>query len=412
VFRLAESQNGQTAIARAKLNEALANRDAAAKAWLPDLWVGASWYRLDGGTANPDGSLLHASYSSMFAGTEICSAFDLREFAYKKVDAERRIWQQRAEVSKLTSDALMDASTTYVDLLAARAAEAVVVQVQGYLEELFKQTKAIANTLPAAEVDVARIQTELQAQQLLLRKMREGANSAAIKLIYELGLDPASDLVPVDRQLAALALVNPDVPVEELVARALAEGPAVREMEGMLNLIHQAQEKASGLAKYLPVFDVRLAEGGFGTGPGDRMDWDNRFDFGIHIKWNLTELALARDKQRANQARIDQAHLTYQDLKAKLTMGVQEAREAVQSGREQMDLAEQQLKHANNAYERSKQRLMQAPNLKDRSPSEVLLALRSLNGAHLAYVMAIRDYDKAQLRLFVLTGSAHEDCRH
>jgi outer membrane protein TolC len=107
-----------------------------------------------------------------------------------------------------------------------------------------------------------------------------------------------------------------------------------------------------------------------------------------------------------------QAHATYQDLRAKLTLGVQEAREAVLSGRDQMDLAQQQLKHANDAYERSKQRFMQSPNPKDRSPSEVLLAIRSVNAAHLGYVLAIRDYDKAQLRLLVLTGGVGRDCEH
>jgi outer membrane protein TolC len=412
VFRLAESQNGQTGIARLKLDEAFAERDLANKAWLPDLWVGTSWYRHEGGISFEDGTLIRSSFGAMFAGVELHGSFDVREATYKKVEAERRIWQQRAEVSKLNSEALMDASTAYMDLLATRAAEAVATRVDGYLQELLKQTIALTKTVPAAEVDVARIQTEFYAQQQMTRKLREGAKAAAAKLIYQLGLDPASELVPMDRQLAALGLVDANVPVEELVARAMQNGPAVREMEGMLHLIHQAQEKSQGLAQYLPVVDVCAGEGGFGTGPGDRMDWDNRLDIGIRIGWNLTELYRSRDKQRVNQAKISQAHAAYEDLRAKLALGVHEAREAVLSGRDQMDLAAQQLKHANDAYERSKQRFMQSPNPKDRSPSEVLLALRALSAAHLGYVLAIRDYDKAQLRLTVLTGIVGRDCEH
>jgi outer membrane protein TolC len=412
VFRLAESQNGQTAIARLKLNEAFANRDVANKAWMPDLWLGASWYRHDGGISNEDGTITRSSFNALFAGAELHTTLDIPELTYRKVEAEQRLWQQRAEVSKLNSEALMDASTTYIDFLAALAAQAVTSKVEGHLQDLLNQTAAIAKSVPAVEIDVSRVQAELTAEQQLLRKMREGSAAATAKLIYHLGLDPASDLVPMDRQLSALNLANVDVPIEELVAKALQNGPAVREMEGMLHLIHQAQEKSQGWAQYLPVFDLRVAEGGFGTGPDQTMAWDNRLDIGVRMEWNLTAWYTAREKQRANQAKIGQAHAAYQDLRAKLTMGVQEAREAVLSGRDQMDLAEKQLKYANDAYERSKVRLEKSPNVKDRSPTEVLLAIRSLNAAHLAYVLAIRDYDKAQLRLTILTGLVGRDGDH
>jgi outer membrane protein TolC len=411
VFRLAESQNGQTAVARLKLDEAFANQELAAKAWLPDLWIGAGWYRHEGGIANEDGTIVRSSFSSMFAGAELHGRFDLREAVYQKVDAERRSWQQRAEVSKLTSEALLEASTTYIDLLAARAAEATTGQVEGHLQDLLKQTTAIAMTLPAVEVEVARIQTELNGQQLLTRKMREAAMAATAKLIYLLGLDPASELVLTDRYLATITLVNADVPVDALVAQALENGPAVREMEGLLTLVHQAHEKSQGLAQYLPVLDLRVAEGGFGTGPGDQMSWDNRMDLGIQLRWNLTECLTSRERQRVTQAKIGQAHATYQDLRAKLTMGIQEARDASLSGREQMDLGQQQLKHAVDAYDRTKNRFTKA-NIKDRSPSEMLLTIRALNLSHLAYLTAIRDHDKAQLRLAVLTGLVGRDGAH
>src|SRR5689334_2546582 len=42
VLRLAQDQNGQVTIARSKLDEAYAQKDVAALAWLPDLWVGTS----------------------------------------------------------------------------------------------------------------------------------------------------------------------------------------------------------------------------------------------------------------------------------------------------------------------------------------------------------------------------------
>jgi hypothetical protein len=41
----------------------------------------------------------------------------------------------------------------------------------------------------------------------------------------------------------------------------------------------------------------------------------------------------------------------------------------------------------------------------------VLLAIRALGGAQLNYLNAVRDYDKAQIRLLILLGRAgHDPC--
>src|SRR5262245_23212480 len=125
VLQLARDQNGHVAVAREQVNEALVKQDIAARSWLPDLWVGLSWYRHEGGIAFQDGSLIHSSFSSLFGGIELGGTFDLRNAIFLKVQAERQVWQQKGELTKLTSDALLDASTTYVDLLAARTAELI-----------------------------------------------------------------------------------------------------------------------------------------------------------------------------------------------------------------------------------------------------------------------------------------------
>jgi outer membrane protein TolC len=88
---------------------------------------------------------------------------------------------------------------------------------------------------------------------------------------------------------------------------------------------------------------------------------------------------------------------------------VQEGHEAVQSGREQITLVEQQVKDARDAYERSKVRLRERERLKG-TPSEVLLAIASLGRAQVSYLQVVRDYDKAQLRLLVLLGLGAERC--
>jgi outer membrane protein TolC len=134
------------------------------------------------------------------------------------------------------------------------------------------------------------------------------------------------------------------------------------------------------------------------------MRWDNRFDLGLQVRWNLTNLFTAKDQLRILDAKSQQAHLAYQDLRGKLTAGVEESREAIVQGREQMKLGKEQIKSAREAYRLSDERLRN--NLQGATASEVLLSLQSLSAAQGGYLNAIRQYDKAQLRLLVLVGAA------
>ena len=56
------------AIARQRLEEALAQSDLAKKKWIPDLTVGTAYYRHEGGIQDFTGELVRSSYGSLFAG--------------------------------------------------------------------------------------------------------------------------------------------------------------------------------------------------------------------------------------------------------------------------------------------------------------------------------------------------------
>jgi outer membrane protein TolC len=404
VLRLAQDQNVKVNLAREKLQDAFAGKELADKAWLPDLLVGPSYWRHEGGIANEDGTLTRSSFGSFFAGFELNGRLDLREAIYQKVDAERKIWQQRGEVSRMTAENLLDAASTYVDLLAARQGEAVALEVEGNLKNLLSQAQKMAATDPGARVEVDRVASQLSGQKQILRKVREGTVGASAKLAYLLGLEPCTELLPTESRLVPFNLVDASQPACDLVNQALANGPGVREMEGLLNLINSSLEKAQGCGKFIPILELRVAEGGFGTGPGDSMLWDNRLDIGIHARWNLTELTRGRERMHQAQSKLAQVQLGYQDLRGRLTMGVQESREASRSGADQIQMAREQIEHARAAYKLSNVRLTEG--IKGASPSEVLLSIQALGLAQLNYLQALRDFDKAQLRLMVLLGSA------
>ncbi len=402
VFRLAAEQNAQIGLAQARLQEACAQRDVAAWRWLPDFYVGTSYYRHEGGIANEDGTLTVSSFGSMFAGGEISGRFDAKDIAFQQVNAQRQVWQQKGELSKVTSQTFLDASTTYIDWLTARSGESVALRFRQRLADLLDRAEKVAAQVSGTAVEVARIRAEVDAEDQAILKLRQQQQAAQAKLLYVLGLDPCSTLVPIDVGLLPFDLIDATPPVCDLVAQALRTGPGIQEMQGLLNLIHQSIERAQGPGKYMPIFELHLAEGGFGTGPGDRMDWDNRFDLGLQARWNLTELVTARDRQRVAQAKVQQAEITYRDLQGKLTAGVQEAREAIVSGKSQMQHTRQQIEDASKAFDLSDRRLR--AHIQGSSYTEALLALESYGRAERNYLEIVNAYDKAQLRLMVLLG--------
>src|SRR5439155_14398089 len=141
-----------------------------------------------------------------------------------------------------TSENLLDAAGTYVDFLAARQGEVIARHLQKEMQSLFVQAQKLAKVDPGLQVEVTRVQTEMRGQEQTIRKLQEGATAAAAKLIYLLGLDPAAELVPIDRQLAPFNLVDDSVPPSVLVDRALVSGPGIREMQGLLALIDEVRD--------------------------------------------------------------------------------------------------------------------------------------------------------------------------
>jgi outer membrane protein TolC len=402
VLRLAEDQNAQVALTRAKVREACAESDLAAVSWLPRLEVGTAYYRHEGGTVNPDGTFVHSSYGTFFGGMELTGHLDIQDAVYQRVNAERQLWQQKGELRRITSETLLEAAETYVDLLAARTGEAIAESLQKDLQDLLVRAQKLASTEPGARVEVARIQAQLKGRDQAALELHAQAERAAVKLAYLLGLDPSLTLVAIDPELVPFELVDATIPAADLTARVLSTGPGIREMEGLLALIHQNIERSKGPGRFLPIFEVRMDEGAFGAGPGSESTWDNRWDLNFAARWNLTDAFTRCDRERILQAKTLQAHLAYQDLRAKLTAGVYESREVILSGREQIRTTQDEITEARRAFKLSNERLKS--NVPSSSASEVLLSLQALSLAQSSYVNVLRTYDKAQLRLMVLLG--------
>jgi outer membrane protein TolC len=408
VMRLAEEQNPQMALARERVNQAFAEKVLADKHWLPDINIGSGYYRHEGGIQDQDGTLIRSSTGALIAGADLAARMDPRANAFAKLDAARRTWQQKAELRRVTTEVLLDAAGTYLDLLAAHSGLAIARSLDADLKSLHERAQKLATLERGARVEVVRIDGEITGQQMLERKLEGQARAASAKLAYLLGLDPCTEIVPADETLVELCLADADIACCELVAKATTCGPGMQEMDAVLCLIHKGMQEAAGPSRFLPVFTAQMLEGGFGAGPNGGLTFANRFDLGVQARWNLTDLLTADTQRRIGNSLVNQAHLTAADLKGKLTLAVQEARESILAGREQIRLAQEQIKQAQTGLELSDVRLREG--IQGSSFSEVLQSQRMVAGARANYLSALREYDKAQLRLMILTGGPCPTC--
>jgi outer membrane protein TolC len=402
VLRLAEDHNPKIALAREKVHDSQLEQEKNCRAWLPDVYAGMGYFRHEGGIQDFQGSLIHSSTQAFLAGLNLESELDLREATFRHIKGERDIWQQKAELSQIDSEVLLESATTYIDLLVAQRAEAIARELEQYEQKVLDRAKQLAKTEAGRAGMVEGVQAVLNSRQRALAKLKQQRSAASAKLVYLLGLPPETVLVPMDKVLAPIELVDVTPPVHDLVAQALANGPAVRELEGMLAVIQTGIDKSYGLHNLLPSLKVCALEGLFGAGPGSDMTFDNRLDFGVQVRWNLTQLAHADHMRAQARSKQLQAMLNYDDVRGKLAASVQDSRDTIVYGREQIGLSRDEIKNAGESYQQNNKRLLEG--LPGGSVSDTLVAIRALEQAHFDYLGSISSHNKAQLRLLLLLG--------
>jgi outer membrane protein TolC len=408
VMRLAEESNPQVAAARAKVCTAFAERELAAAKWVPDINIGVGYWRHEGGIQLQEGPLIDSSTGAFLSGMQINATYNPREYAFRQLASARKVWQSHGEMTRISTEQLLDASSTYIDLLAAHTALAVSRDLEVKISELLEKQKKVheaANKSKPTKLDLSRIEAEFEAQKQGQQKLKAQIEAASAKLTYLLGLGEAVTVVPVDSQMAAFHLVDASVPADAMVAQALAAGPGIRELEGVLCVIKEGLNTASGAARWVPQVDVQLGEGLFGAGFGSTMNWSNRLDLGIQAKWNVSDLLLADRKKAVAFAQMNEVQWSYQELRAKLTLGVQEARATIQNMGTQFTVAEGQIKRAKEAAQMARE-IKDVDMMDSRLTfADVALSHKAVAMAQMNYVEILREFDKAQLRLMVLLGA-------
>ncbi len=302
-----------------------------------------------------------------------CMPEFLRKDTFKRPIAEALLWRRRAELAKTQHDVLQDTANTYFDWLTARRGEAISTDLSKYEDKLLDRARRLASSSRTAQVLVEAGQTVVKGRQQYNLKAHQQGEGAAAKLAYLIGMSDGLP-APLDGALEPIDLVDVAVPLDVLIRQAQANGPGVRELQGLAGSIQNSLAQAR--------FAQRLCD--------------------------CTGAATICGRLHMAQSQLQQANLALLDVQGKLRAGVEEAVAAIVSGREQIASGASAIQHAAESYRLMDAILTEGPEAARRSNSTfsaVLSSIQQLNQAHANYLLAVSAYNKAQVRLLLLIGT-------
>ncbi|MFO0939003.1 MAG: TolC family protein [Gemmataceae bacterium] len=413
--------NPTVRLAREAIREAEAQALAANSLFLPSLNAGINYHAHRGNLQRSPGTILDVNSQGLYFGGGARTlaaesvAFPGIRIYYPLADliTEPRMAGQRLETRRSAALAVqnvnqVEVAQAYLELIRAGNILKELASTEQDFAEIVRTTQAFAKAGQGREADVNRA----EANRTLIQRQRldaEGERVAASARLSELlNLDPLMVLLPPDRPLAALKLIDVEATPEQLVATALANRPeiAARTSEIAEARLRLRQEQ---IRPWLPTISAGFSVGGFGGGSNlvayEFSHFASRTDFDVSAVWSFQNVGMGnRALMNRNRAQLTQAIAQLESTSNQIREDVIEAQALIQSTAANIETARRQLSVAEEAYREESQRIKQGIGL----PLELLDSTRSLLESRLAVIEAISQHNLAQFRLLGALGTPPE----
>ncbi|HEV3025409.1 MAG TPA: TolC family protein [Pirellulales bacterium] len=418
-WRLVMQANPRVAGAREALNEALALGQQANAIVLPNVNAGLMYHLHNGALQSSFGQIRQLNEQSLFVGggartlaaesnaiPAVQFFHHLGDVIFEPLAARQLIAVRRFDNTDTANSILLEATLLYLDLVSAEVRLEAIRQTEIETYGIARFTRAFANVGQGLESNAERAHSEALLVQVEVLRAEERVAVASAQLARVLNIEPSVRLRTAPGPLTALRIVDPAVPLGELLELARRRHPLLASRSAAVDMAG-TQLRKEQTRPLLPLVSFGYSAGGFGgtgnfipnppfTGLGSRADFD------VMAVWTLQSMGLGnvatiqqrravlnqsvRDREGAlNQIRNEVAE-TYAEANARLRKII--------VGRRQLDDAEQ-------GFTRELKQL-QAGAVEH--PIEVLNSVELLAAARQELIQAIIGYDRAQFRLFVATG--------
>jgi outer membrane protein TolC len=404
------------AFAQASVEEAAALLQHANVLWLPNLNVGADYYRHDGLDQSTDGTIIQDDKYSVGAGGGATLNFAVTDAIFLPLAARQELAARQSDLQAARNNALLQVATAYFDVQQARGRLAGTLDAVARAEALAKHTAGLARGLvPEIEVDRAR------ALLFDLRQQATGARAdwrvTSARLTRLLRLNPGAVVVPLEPPHLQVTFISPRLPVAELIPVSLKSRP---ELASRQALVQEALERVrqEQVRPFVPnVVMGGVGPGGaftgdvFGGGPdnGNHL-FGGRFDMEVGAIWTLNNLGVGnRSLVHARIAQEQQAAINFANVQDQVAQEVVQAHAQLDATAIQVGEAVVAVREAIATYDGTLIGLSQTRGAGDllqlvNRPQEAVAALQQLNRAYDIYYAAVNGYNRAQFQLYWALG--------
>lgn len=403
-LQLANAQNPEIAMARERINEALAHQEGVDLLWLPDLQFGPAWTRHDGQIQRSTGEVITVSRSSLFVGGGPVLTLDLAEAIFAPLAARQVTAARQAGALAATNRRTLDVAVAYIDLLQVYAELQISAETVEHARRLLNITKNYEKTGKGVAADTARARTEYNLRLSEQAEIEGRIAVTSARLVQLLNLDPQVSLRPVEPALVPMSLVPERAPLAELLAQAMSYRPELTENQALIAAAIQ-RWRAAKIEPLVPKLGLGLSAGGFGGGANSFFgDFDGRSDFSALAVWQLRSFGLGDAvRVRERQSQYNQAVFQQNTIEAMVASEVVSAFGVAFSRRRELDSAQLAVAAARDSYQLNEERIRRAPD--QARPIELLQAIQALERARHDYLRVVADYNRAQFRLYTALGN-------
>jgi len=407
-LRLANADNPTIALARERVQEALANLRQAQVLWLPDLQGGAAYFRHDGEIQNSTGVVFPTSKSSLFMGGGAVLTLNTSEAIFGPLVARRLTQAQSAAAQGVANNVQLDVALAYLDLLHDYGRLAINADTLGRAQEMLDRAEAAKRAeLAKTTADPPRARTEVEQRKLQRINLEGQAAVASARLAQLLVLQPTVDLRPAEPTVVPITLVPVGGSLDDLVATALLTRPELAESRSLV-AASLARWRQSRVGPFIPQMQVSYLAGDFGGGLNETMsNFNARGDGTASMTWVFHSLGAGDVAQaRARRAQYNEANLHVFEVQAQVGAEVTAAAKLVRSHERSLGLAQDSVNQAVEMWRRLREASFGLADPKRQlfDALEPLLAEQALDQARTSYLDEVIGYNQAQFRLYWAMG--------
>lgn len=414
-LNLVNASNPTISLARERVNEAVARQQQAAVLWIPNAFVGGNpdapaflptFYHHDGQIQNAAGNVFNTVKSNFAPQTGVSVNLSLAEAIFAPRVARQATAAAAARAQAVTDDVQLDVALTYLDLMQAFGALAINAETIRMAEQMLNAAvSAERGGFGKTTADANRARTELETRRRERIDLEGQAAVVSAHLTQLLLLDPAIDLLPGDRAVVPIALVNTDVGLDELIATGLLNRPELAESRALVRLA-LAEWRADKLRPLIPTLQVFYYNTSFQGGDPGFHNTGYRDDLLAQAGWELKNGGLGDlYRARASRARYNEANFHVLEVQAQVGAEVAAAAKLTMSHGRTLKHAQEAVRQAEEMWTRlQKMAFGVVGGLGKYDPLEPLLAEQQLHEARMQYLAEVVGYNRQQFRLYWAMG--------